>query len=851
MVARMAEVRCPMCGKPNPEDQDECQYCGARLKPVVASNPDSSKSLKPGQEPTKKVTSEFEKVKLTGEGPIRPGEAPTKKNTAELERALPSWLRSLREGKRPVEGEALPEPSSEESVSETSEPAPAADSPGDLPDWLAGLGKAASDEEGVPDWLADLRDDEKSEQPVGASGEQEPAPQMDDNEDWMKRLENQRIGSASDPVETARLSDLEPPLGNSSTEPAPESDFPDWLQRLQSSVPNVLEPLADSNGEDTTPDNQPDLPEINPQAPLAVSGAEEPAPENGLPDWLEELKKKSIAPENASSPEAAESDRDWMSGFENRPATPPPPPDENFPDWLSKLESTSGSEPGAPSALIGGGQPVGDKPPENTPDWLTQLQAQANSTGEGDKPANSFKPDSNPPKSAEALPDWLTRIENNAPPSGDPPALVDDNKGILPASEPGTAYSTEIPDWLARVNPLQGSERGTENKEPQPDSEDLEAADLPSWVQAMRPVEAVVESKSSELNETEVTELSGPLAGLNGVLPSGPGLGMLRKPPAYSSKLQVSDGQQRYATVLEQLVSGETHPRTVGSVHLRSNRLWRWLIAGLLILAAGLPFASSAHFAPATLLVSSDKGASSQIIDGLPANKPVLVAFDYEPALSGELEAVAAPIMDQILSKGIPLGLLSTSPTGPALAENFFKTTSLVNVHQYRNGEQYVNLGYLAGGPAGISYLANSLTDAMPLSVDGTPAWDSGPLQGIQSVSDFAAVIILTDNADTGRNWIEQAGPRLGDKPMLMIISAQAEPMIRPYFDSGQLKGLISGLSDAKIYEQALNRPGLATHYWNSFSVGMLVAELLIAIGAILGVMSDRRIAHKESKGEA
>jgi hypothetical protein len=328
-------------------------------------------------------------------------------------------------------------------------------------------------------------------------------------------------------------------------------------------------------------------------------------------------------------------------------------------------------------------------------------------------------------------------------------------------------------------------------------------------------------------------------------------LGLLRKPPAYSSKIQVSDGQNRYAASLEQLVAGETHPRALEKAHLPSNRLWRWWIAVLLLLAVGPPFASGAHFAPGTLLLPSDKGASSKIIDELTTNVPVLVAFDYDPALSGELEAVAAPIMDQLLSKGTPLALVSTSPTGPALAEHFLKTTLLINVHQYQSGEQYVNLGYLAGGPAGILYLADSVTDAMPVNVEGRSAWKTGPLQGIQSLSSFAAVIILTDNADTGRNWIEQAGPRLGDKPMLMIISAQAEPMIRPYFDSGQLKGLVSGLSDAKIYEQTYNRPGLANHYWNSFSVGMLVAELLIAAGAILGVMAGRRVTRKDSRGEA
>ena len=148
-------------------------------------------------------------------------------------------------------------------------------------------------------------------------------------------------------------------------------------------------------------------------------------------------------------------------------------------------------------------------------------------------------------------------------------------------------------------------------------------------------------------------------------------------------------------------------------------------------------------------------------------------------------------------------------------------------------------------------YLTSSLTAAMPVDVNGKPAWNSGPLQGIQDLNNFAAVIILTDNADTGRNWIEQAGPRLGNTPMLMVISAQAEPMIRPYFDSGQLKGLISGLPDAKIYEQSNNRRGLAYDYWNSFSFGMLAVELIIVAGVIFGILADRLFLRKKDREEA
>ena len=75
----------------------------------------------------------------------------------------------------------------------------------------------------------------------------------------------------------------------------------------------------------------------------------------------------------------------------------------------------------------------------------------------------------------------------------------------------------------------------------------------------MRPVESVVESKTAALDENQIAEQNGPLAGLSGVLPSEPGLGFLRKPPAYSTKLQVSDGQHRYAATLERLIAGETN----------------------------------------------------------------------------------------------------------------------------------------------------------------------------------------------------------------------------------------------------------------------------------------------------
>jgi len=209
-------------------------------------------------------------------------------------------------------------------------------------------------------------------------------------------------------------------------------------------------------------------------------------------------------------------------------------------------------------------------------------------------------------------------------------------------------------------------------------------------------------------------------------------------------------------------------------------------------------------------------------------------------------------MIDHLLLHGPRLAFISTSPTGPVLAERFMLDTQAE--HQYKLGDQYVNLGYLAGGPSGVLGFASQ-----PRSAAGTNAdWQSLPMQGVEQLSDFDLIIVITDNADAGRVWIEQTRTAIDngtpddtsdDTPILMAISAQAEPMLLPYYDSGQIQGVVTGLVGGKTYEQQRNRPALANQYWNSFSAGTFVAVLLMIAGAIWGAVSGWR-ARKNKTGE-
>jgi hypothetical protein len=227
-------------------------------------------------------------------------------------------------------------------------------------------------------------------------------------------------------------------------------------------------------------------------------------------------------------------------------------------------------------------------------------------------------------------------------------------------------------------------------------------------------------------------------------------------------------------------------------------------------------------------------GSALQVVQSIPEGAPVLVAFDYDAARAGEMEAAAAPVFDQTLLLRHPrLALISTHEIGAMLGEKFI-TGQLLADHSYQREKQFVNLGYLPGGQMGIRAFAQNPSATTPFDVSFNKVWESNILKGVNSFSQFAAFIIVTDNADSARAWIEQTTFARGAMPILVISSAQSAPMIQPYYASQQISGLVSGLHGGAIFEQNnAGRPGTARAYWDAYSIGMLLAMAFMLGGGL------------------
>ncbi|RJP51940.1 MAG: zinc ribbon domain-containing protein [Anaerolineaceae bacterium] len=719
---------------------------------------------------------------------IRPGEAPTKKTTAELEPILPAWLRDARANARRAEEEKT----AEDAQAEAEHPAPPKEVP---PDLLAGLASAARDDqdEEIPEWM-------RGAAPVSTT----PIQSEKKEQTFPRRQELHWEGDTDE-------------LGGMATAPVPSApESGDALLPWMQSAP--AEHAEESDEVSNWLDSQKSASQEEPPVSPFASGTVKPPVTGELTDWLDKAQADVETQAEAPKTEPGDSLGEWLSNLPRGESLSEPTEagetfheDIDLPDWMKPAgELPAASEQGTVEASL--------------PDWM-ESAAQTSA-------AAAEKTEATP------APDWMSAFRESessaeaeapfaepAPEIPSAPAFVSGQES-LENKQADELFSVDMPDWLSSIAPTDQKTGEALTDETAPDA--IAPADLPSWVQAMRPVETVLpEAQSTRTLADGPLEEKGPLAGLRGVLPLD-GLIQPGKPRAHAIRLQVSEAQQADASLLEQMLAAETEAEPLrGGSALASQRVLRWVISALLILLVSFFLAAKSQSVPLPATLPAESNLILPVLDALPADAPVLMIFDYEPALAGELEAAAAPFVDRVLGLRHPrVTILSTSPTGAALAERFFAKTQAR--HNYLPEQNYINLGYLPGGTTGILSFAVNPRAAMPL-----PEWAYPLVMDVHHFSDYAAVILLTDQAETARAWVEQTTSHREGRPMLVISSAQAAPMIQPYLLSGQINGLVSGLHGGAAFENANGTSGLARGYWDAYNYATLLVALTILVGGL------------------
>jgi len=211
--------------------------------------------------------------------------------------------------------------------------------------------------------------------------------------------------------------------------------------------------------------------------------------------------------------------------------------------------------------------------------------------------------------------------------------------------------------------------------------------------------------------------------------------------------------------------------------------------------------------------------AAFAAVEQLPPQAAVTLFWAYDPASAGELDLVAAPLVRHLLARGARLEVVSLLPNGPATARRL------------------VTAARAAGSAA---------EGALPVStVDYTFLPGGAVVLPTLAQQAPALTVVLAAQASDVQLWLELVAPAQA-APVIAGVAAGADPILRPYLDSGQLLGLVSGFDGAYSYGQRArvdlpaNEGPMRRQIVGQNVAGLVLIGLLLA-GNVVALLAGRR----------
>ena len=854
----MADILCPTCGKSNTDDHSFCDFCAGPIKEPEGNLPDNSSLRDEFFAPDGSQNQE------AGDELSRLDSLFSDQNSEEQSSQIQEPSREQPEDDAFRLDEILP-PDNQEIKPEAADlisPAEEPDDPFDLDDLLSPQ-EPIQDHPGESETLASKpKEDEFPLEDLFSPEEPDEAPPLDDT-----------------------------PQPGTET-PADQESSPDsWLEQINQTddqAPDITQPEIPGSPEKLPEDIESPYAFLDPEQPSESISQQEG--ETGLPEtwdkveptfestgfeedsgWLDMLQDPDSRDDPSPEIDPALKDKkpqtDWLTKIKRlNKSADLVEEDSSFPDWLTVSEKPAEEPPGIEEEEPG---ELEETPASDLPAWL-QLDEDDESLNEFLRRKDLTDDEYKPKFVTDNLPEDIPLPESYGAPE---PEEDPSKPKKFPSWADGESKPEQIPDELQFlagtdqesvpsniVDPFQGEDEyiddlftddlpewlttASTTEEILPFEEELSVGDLPGWVEAMRPV--VESTDATGLSEDEdYIENYGPLAGIPSVLPAEADI--VQDPDKADKKpidLIASKAQQDYVNLLKKLIGEESKTKPIQkAAPIQTQRVLRWLITIILLVttAGTIIFGGNFDNPAPRKRVSPLTGYGSMYIEieNIYNEQPVLIAHDYQPAAAGELHTAAAGVVDHLMEQGAYLTFVSTVPTGPALAEHFLANTQ--EDHDYRHTQQYINLGYLPGESAGLLSFIVAPKKIIPLAFDGSNAWGSPPLIEVNSIQDFAMILVITDDPNTAKIWIEQVGTILEETPLTMVVSAQVEPLIQPYFRSSPqlLTGYVAGVIDSMNYEHLIGRPNLANERWLPFNIGIIISVGTIFIGGLAnGVLS-------------
>jgi hypothetical protein len=230
--------------------------------------------------------------------------------------------------------------------------------------------------------------------------------------------------------------------------------------------------------------------------------------------------------------------------------------------------------------------------------------------------------------------------------------------------------------------------------------------------------------------------------------------------------------------------------------------------------------------------ISAVTRAAYDNLDKVPAGAIVWMSADYGSSSMTELLPAHKAVLRHAFTKGLRVIAGGMWDEAGAMTDYAWQDVKK-DFPEKKYGVDFVNVGFKPGGKVLLERIASDAAQAF-LGVDyyGKSLAEMPLMSEFKTFKDAKLIFEFTSGTPGEQDYIKMVTDPL-KIPFSAAATAVSVPGIMPFVQSGQMQGLLQGMTGAAQYEVLVKKPGSAVAGMDAQSVAQLLMVVFIVIGNI------------------
>lgn len=231
------------------------------------------------------------------------------------------------------------------------------------------------------------------------------------------------------------------------------------------------------------------------------------------------------------------------------------------------------------------------------------------------------------------------------------------------------------------------------------------------------------------------------------------------------------------------------------------------------------------------ITVSDYTQEAYNIIDALPPDSTVILIPSVDVALWPEEESFARAVIWHLSSRPLKWAMIHFGADAVLLSKTALDFVDIPNNFPDKEyGKDYVFMNYIVGGETGVTALLTDVHSQYRTDYFGTPIDELEIMQYLKDHNDIDLVVYITGS---DAPMPVRVFHTTFDIPLIMAPTIGWFPTFIPYYNAGQMQGLVGGVRGGAEYELLVNRPGMGLAITDALSIAFLYTIALLILGNI------------------